>query len=215
MDVILLYLSAALGAVSVGTIVRIEWLRARAWWAPPWDASAELDYYQLAYLSGGPNRVIQTAVGLLTREGDLRVSRGGKLHRVAGAVSAGFPLEEAILAEVKTRKAGFPAVKLIGRVAAHPSVNGLGEALVRQGLLVDLSRLPGSRTALDLLRWIRLCTLGGMLVCLALMALFGSPPYVVGSLLVLGATWLLVKGYGRLYARRRGLVRTRAAGRIL
>jgi uncharacterized protein (TIGR04222 family) len=91
-DLIPLVLSVVLAVVittAVSTIKR-EHARVRAVNFRVHD----LGHYEIAYLAGGPRRVANTAIALLTKSDGLRVSRGGTLHAVAGA-RASHPVEEA------------------------------------------------------------------------------------------------------------------------
>ncbi|MFI7227266.1 hypothetical protein ACIBO5_28980 [Nonomuraea angiospora] len=86
------------------------------------------------------------AGGLVTtvsREGEIRVSRGGKLHHVRTAVSAGYPVE---------RRVGRPAVHVKREVAGSAEVAEIRDRLAGLGLLVDPQAVAGYRVCRDLLR---------------------------------------------------------------
>lgn len=88
MDLLLLLLALVLIAAVNGasSALRREHGRVRAVAANA--GPGELGHYELAYLAGGPRRVVNTAIALMARAGALRVSRGGTLHLVASAFSA-------------------------------------------------------------------------------------------------------------------------------
>ncbi|MBE1586961.1 hypothetical protein ACFPOI_00895 [Nonomuraea angiospora] len=95
------------------------------------------------------------AGGLVTtvsREGEIRVSRGGKLHHVRTAVSAGYPVERRVLAILAERRVGRPAVHVKREVAGSVEVAEIRDRLVGLGLLVDPQAVAGYRVCRDLLR---------------------------------------------------------------
>ncbi|MEV1169167.1 TIGR04222 domain-containing membrane protein, partial [Nonomuraea sp. NPDC049784] len=210
MDVVLALVSALLGAVTVGTVLTAELSRARARLRVGGLRDVELGYYDLAYLAGGPARVADTALGLLSREGEIRVTRGGKLHRVRGAVSAGYPVEQRVLAIMAGRSVGQPAVRVKREVAGSAEVAEIRDRLVGLGLLVDPQAVAGYRVCQDLLRWTPGIAVGGMVVNVIVMIIMGSPELSVASLLGFGASWLVAKKIRPLYARSRRVTLGRA-----
>jgi hypothetical protein len=86
--------------------------------------SPELDVYDLAYLAGGPDRVVDTAVVALVRGGQARVHSPGRLAAVGRA--RGHPVEAAVL----------DAVGATG----HRSVDVVRSQAVRDDRLRDVGR---------------------------------------------------------------------------
>jgi uncharacterized protein (TIGR04222 family) len=214
MDVVLIVLSGVLGTVTVSMILTVE---ARRLWTRLSLRGAkdpELGYYEAAYLSGGPVRVVDTALGLLTREGEIRVSKGGRLHQVSTATSAGYPVEDAILASVHKRS-GIPAVMLKRDVAASAPVKEIQYRLLDKGLLVT----PHGGGLFDrcesILRAVPPVTLAAIVVNVALMAFLGSSALMTAALLAFGANWLVAKRVSTLYQRDMPIMLSRAGRHYL
>ncbi|GAA3256851.1 TIGR04222 domain-containing membrane protein [Nonomuraea helvata] len=210
MDVVLALVSALLGAVTVGTVLTAELSLARARLRIGGLRDVELGYYDLAYLAGGPWRVADTVVGLLSREGEIRVSRGGKLHRVRTAVSAGHPVEQRLLEIMAARSVGRPAMRVKRELAGSAEVAEIRDRLVGLGLIVDPRAVAGYRVCRDLLRWIPAIAVGGAVVNVIVMIVMGSPELSVASLLGFGASWLVAKKLAPLYAGNRRVTLGRA-----
>ncbi|WP_326644779.1 TIGR04222 domain-containing membrane protein [Streptosporangium sp. NBC_01755] len=97
--------------------------------------------YELAYLAGGQRRVINTALGMLTRAGAIRVSRGGQVSLVAGAVPSSHPIEHSVTEALARRGGSAPVGELRHAVAGGQAVDGLRYRLLGLGLLVPESVL--------------------------------------------------------------------------
>ncbi|WP_283135494.1 TIGR04222 domain-containing membrane protein [Rhizohabitans arisaemae] len=98
-----------------------------------------LDHYELAYLAGGPGRVVDTAISVLSVNEIVRVSRG-QVTKVAGAQSrANHPIERAVL-DVLTyellvsRRFTGPA-RIRQGVANGPAMAKLATGLVNRELI--------------------------------------------------------------------------------
>ncbi|MFC7647730.1 TIGR04222 domain-containing membrane protein [Streptosporangium lutulentum] len=96
----------------------------------------EMTPYELAYLAGGPRRVINTALGMLARAGAIRVSRGGQISLVAGTRGSPDPVEHAILEALRARGGSGPAGELRRTVADGETMSGLRYRLLGMGLIV-------------------------------------------------------------------------------
>src|SRR5690606_10341788 len=121
------------------------------------DGRDELGTYELAYLAGGPMRVVNTGLAALVSEGRLRLSRGATLHRVDGA---GRPRDKGgrELRHTVGRHGGQRSVAEVRReVSPGPEVEAVRRRLVEMGLLAGDDGLTRVRRRLgDLLRWSRL-----------------------------------------------------------
>ena len=84
----------------------------------------ELDVYELAFLAGGPNRAVETAIVALVRAGRLRVHSPGQL--ATADLSRRHPVEGAVL----------DAVGPIG----HRSIDTICWRLVEDDRLLDIGR---------------------------------------------------------------------------
>ncbi|GAA3028936.1 TIGR04222 domain-containing membrane protein [Streptosporangium longisporum] len=105
--------------------------------------------YELAYLSGGPRRVINTAIGLLARAGVIRVSRGGLVSLVAGATPSPDPVEYALMEALHQRGGSVPLSDLRRAVSDGKALEGLRYRLLGLGLLVPESALDHARSLLN------------------------------------------------------------------
>lgn len=94
-----------------------------------------LSVHELAYLAGGPRRVVETAVARLLDLGRLRASRNGTVRVVAGA-TATDTVDRAVLGDAE-RYANRTISLLVDRVGRDESVRAVRTSLVNKGLLVD------------------------------------------------------------------------------
>ncbi|MEU5864573.1 MULTISPECIES: TIGR04222 domain-containing membrane protein [unclassified Nonomuraea] len=211
MDVILAWLAVLLGAVTVGTVLAAEVAHVRARLRLGGLRDVDLGHYELAYLAGGPVRVADTAIGLLAREGEVRVSRGGKLHRVSTAVTAGYPVEERLVAILAERRSP-PVVQVKRRLAESAEVAGIRGRLADLGLLVDSRSVPGFRVCRDVLKLIPTVAVVAAGADVVYMIVAQSPPLSVAALFGFGGSWLVARKIQSLYVRNRP-VRLGRAGR--
>jgi hypothetical protein len=94
--------------------------------------TARLDIYDMAFLAGGRERVIDTAVVVLVEAGRLRVHSPGELAMIEAF--RGHPVEAAVLDAVGTR--GHRSVDTIRwRLVDDDRINGLAAPLAAAGLL--------------------------------------------------------------------------------
>ena len=90
------------------------------------------DLYEIAYLAGGPRRVVETAVVALVENGRLRVDRAtGRLHVVDP--SRRHPVEAVVLDAVGPRGRSFGG--LVWRARSDPRLATVADGLARDGLL--------------------------------------------------------------------------------
>ncbi|GGS85560.1 TIGR04222 domain-containing membrane protein [Nonomuraea spiralis] len=211
MDVVLVWLAVLLGAVTVGTVLAAEVAHVRARVRLGGLRDVDLGHYELAYLAGGPVRVADSAIGLLAREGEIRVSRGGKIHRVSTAVTAGYPVEERLVAILAERRSS-PVVQVKRRLAVSAEVAGIRGRLAELGLLVDSRSVPGFRVCRDVLRLIPTVAVVAAGADVIYMIVAQSPPLSVAALFGFGGSWLVARQIRSLYVRNRP-VRLGRAGR--
>jgi hypothetical protein len=90
------------------------------------------DLYEIAYLAGGPRRVVETAVVALVENGRLRVDRAtGRLHVVDP--HRRHPVEAVVLDAVGPRGRSFGG--LVWRARSDPRLATVADGLARNGLL--------------------------------------------------------------------------------
>jgi hypothetical protein len=95
-------------------------------------ASPDLDVYDVAYLAGGPDRVVDTALVALVESGRVRVHAPGELAVVDPA--RGHPVEAAVMDAVGTQ--GHRSIDTIRwRLADDARIRDLGRTLSSAGLL--------------------------------------------------------------------------------
>ncbi len=96
------------------------------------DPRTLTDLYAIAFLSGGPQRVVDTALVALVESGRVRVHAPGELAAVA--LDRWHPVEAAVLDAVGTR--GHRSVDTIRwRSGDDARITGIGPALAADGLL--------------------------------------------------------------------------------
>lgn len=96
------------------------------------DAASRLDVYAIAFLSGGLQRAVDTALVALVESGRVRVHAPGELAAVEPARR--HPVEAAVLDAVGTR--GHRSVDTIRwRLSRDARLTGIGPALATDGLL--------------------------------------------------------------------------------
>lgn len=94
--------------------------------------TARTDLYDIAYLAGGPRRVVETAVVALVENGRLRVDRAtGRLHVVDP--HRRHPVEAVVLDAVGPRGRSFGG--LAWRARSDPRLATVADGLDRNGLL--------------------------------------------------------------------------------
>ncbi|ROV64789.1 TIGR04222 domain-containing membrane protein, partial [Streptomyces globisporus] len=96
------------------------------------------DVYEVAFLNGGPARVVDTALTALHADGRLAV--GGPGIVAVQRAQANDPVERAVLQELAAAPNGALHV-LREAVMRHPAVQEVGDGLAARGLLVPPHRL--------------------------------------------------------------------------
>ncbi|MEV1167163.1 TIGR04222 domain-containing membrane protein [Nonomuraea sp. NPDC049784] len=136
MDYVLLF--AAFGVVFLVNAAEqgVERERRRVSEAAPSGDGHHLSPYELAYLSGGPRRVINTALVVLATAGAIRVSRGSQVTPVHGAQPSPVQIEQAVLDTLAARPGGCRAGELRRELEGHPALAGLVSGLQARGLIV-------------------------------------------------------------------------------
>ncbi|GAA1736882.1 TIGR04222 domain-containing membrane protein [Nonomuraea bangladeshensis] len=119
---------------AVGAWVEAEIRRVAG--AEPGGRGHPLEPYELAYLTGGPRRAVNTALAVLATAGAVRVSRGSQVTAVDGAAPSPVPIEQAVLDALASRPGGHHAAELRWELAAHPALAALAAGLEARGLLV-------------------------------------------------------------------------------
>jgi uncharacterized protein (TIGR04222 family) len=126
------------------------------------ESARSLDIDEMAYLAGGPKRVVEAAVARLIEVEALRPSRRGTVQ-ATGTVVAQNAVDRAVLADASRR--GRRTVNLlVPAVSRTEAVTGVGNRLIDLGLLVapetakSLLRLGvvplGVVFAVGLVRWV-------------------------------------------------------------
>ncbi|WP_157985166.1 TIGR04222 domain-containing membrane protein [Lentzea terrae] len=116
-------------AVLVAIIVRV---RVRAGHSSQPVRSLDMD--ELAYLAGGPRRVVETALARLLTAGELRTSRRGTVQATA-ATSSLNPVDRAVITDSQ-RYTNRTVNLLIPAVAKDDAVTAIGRRLEEMGLVV-------------------------------------------------------------------------------
>jgi hypothetical protein len=94
--------------------------------------TARTDLYEIAYLAGGPRRMVETAVVALVENGRLRVDRAtGRLHVVDP--QGRHPVEAVVLDAVGPRGRSFGG--RAWRARSDPRLATVADGLARDGLL--------------------------------------------------------------------------------
>ncbi|MFE1819255.1 TIGR04222 domain-containing membrane protein [Streptomyces anulatus] len=136
MNVLALLATLAVVVSSVLLIVKAVAERSRR--PSPRPGVALHDLYEVAFLNGGPARVVDTALTALHADGRLAV--GGPGIVAAQRVQANDPVERAVFQELAAAPNGALHV-LREAVMRHPAVQEVGDGLAARGLLVPPHRL--------------------------------------------------------------------------
>jgi uncharacterized protein (TIGR04222 family) len=118
---------------------------------PQPEPPAVTDDVELGFLAGGPVNAVQVAVARLVQAGLVRVNRSGTLTATSPGGTSGAPLDDALLAELTGSRT---VTHLMRRPAVERVVDGLGEALVRRGLLVAPGRAVRARRLAPILLYV-------------------------------------------------------------
>jgi uncharacterized protein (TIGR04222 family) len=97
-----------------------------------------LEVYQAAYLAGGPNRVVETAIAGLALRDQILVARRWRLTAVHGATPFG-PVEAAVCHELTLTPTASQG-RVLSRLRRHPSVEAIADQVRSRGLLLAPAR---------------------------------------------------------------------------
>jgi|GEM_PF-3696398 len=188
MELSLLVIACVVGLVILSTALTVRREHRRVRSALVGHYGGPLSPYELAYLSGGPRRVINTALGLLVRAGAIQVSRGGQVTLVAGAKPSPEPIEYAVMEALHLRGGSAPVGEVQRAVAEGQSVEGLRYRLLGLGLLVPEGALDHAQALLNRLQIaliIEAVVVAGILLAGATGGL-GTVALLVGTVSVVG-----------------------------
>ncbi|MFI9594214.1 TIGR04222 domain-containing membrane protein [Nonomuraea sp. NPDC052265] len=187
MDLFLLIFAVALTATAAVTVLAVRREHAAIRGAAVEPRPHDLGPYELAFLAGGARRVADTAVGLLAASGAVRVSRDGRVHRVAGARSTGEPVEDAVLDEVERAPGGWAST--IGqRVSQGETLDELRYRLGRIGAIHPTGSFTQVDRLIVRLRVLAVLALAGAVVEALSVAVEGTSPLPLAALGVLAGT---------------------------
>ncbi|MBB5958331.1 uncharacterized protein (TIGR04222 family) [Saccharothrix tamanrassetensis] len=133
--------------------------------------------YDIAFLTGGPRRVVETSVASLIDSGALRPARDGAV-RVVGTPVSDDPVDQAVLTDA-TRYRYRTLALLFTSVSEQDAPRAVGDRLVEQGYLV------APRTAK---RWLR-----RSVVPMALLGAVGVVRWVNGLAIGAPVGWLTLQ----------------------
>ncbi|MGN9846933.1 TIGR04222 domain-containing membrane protein [Nonomuraea sp. H19] len=132
---------------------RSDRARLRAGEQGRWGEAHQLSPYELAYLAGGPRRVINTALSMLVTVGAVRVSRGSQITAVRGAPSSA-PIEQAVLDVLTASQVGYwTASQLRRTLETHAAIASLVHELEARGLMASEQALGAAWRWLGWLRF--------------------------------------------------------------
>lgn len=162
----------------------VERERRRVAEAAPSGNAHHLSPYELAYLSGGPRRVINTALAVLATAGAVRVSRGSQVTPVHGARPSPVPIEQAVLDTLAARPGGYRAGELRRELETHPALAALAGGLLSRGLIVPEEAYGPARRRRNVLKGVVGLAVGYLVLLFALDAagLAGDEPVIIGAL---------------------------------
>ncbi|KFK87321.1 hypothetical protein IX27_22695 [Streptomyces sp. JS01] len=133
-----LALLATLAVVVSSVLLVVKAVVERSRRPSPGSGVALHDLYEVAFLNGGPARVVDTALTALHADGRLVV--GGPGIVAVQRAQANDPVERAVLQELAAAPNGALHV-LREAVMRHPAVQEVGDGLAARGLLVAPHRL--------------------------------------------------------------------------
>lgn len=187
-------------AVLVAIVVR---MRVRAGHSTQPVRSLDID--ELAYLAGGPRRVVETAIARLLAAGELRTSRRGTVQATTSTQSKN-PVDRAIVTDSQ-RYTNRTVNLMVPAMASDDAVTSIGRRLEDMGLVVNpdvaKSTLRKGSIALWVLlvigfaRWINGIAIGADIGWLSLQLVIVTPVLIY------------------LVSRRGKLVRTTKGDRVL
>ncbi|WP_098027258.1 TIGR04222 domain-containing membrane protein, partial [Streptomyces sp. st115] len=129
---------ATLGVVVSSVLLVVKAVAERSRRPAPGPGVALHDLYEVAFLNGGPARVVDTALASLHADGRLAV--GGPGIVAVQRAQANDPVERAVFQELAAAPSGALHV-LREAVMRHPAVQEVGDGLAARGLLVPPHRI--------------------------------------------------------------------------
>ncbi|XVV05800.1 TIGR04222 domain-containing membrane protein [Actinosynnema sp. CA-248983] len=124
-----LYWIALAASLAFAIVVRVR-LRGKRHSAP----AGALSLYDIAYLTGGPRRVVETSVAVLIESGKLRPARDGAV-RVVGEPVADDTVDQAVLSDAARYRHRTLSL-LFTAVSEQDAPRGFGRLLAGQGYLL-------------------------------------------------------------------------------
>ncbi|WP_066371590.1 TIGR04222 domain-containing membrane protein [Herbidospora mongoliensis] len=212
MGSLLLFISAILATVLVSRQARRVKKEQRRVKFGGHPIQHSLDPYSLAFLAGGPRRVVNTAVAVLVSQGRVRISRDGTVTAVRGMSGAPAERVEQEVLDLAAGVNGRPLADIRRTVAVGPALTGIDYGLRGQGLVVADSALNSARRANTRLRW--LIAIPGLLVPVSIVTMaLGWFDFVVWNVLTLVLsllTWIIAMASAAGNAKENRSVLTQA-----
>ncbi|GAB1821252.1 TIGR04222 domain-containing membrane protein [Herbidospora sp. RD11066] len=175
------------------------------------------DSYSLAFLAGGPRRVVNTAIAVLVSQSRVRISRDGTVTAVRGMSGAPAERVEQEVLDLAAGANGRSLADIRRTVAVGPALTGIDYGLRGQGLVVADSALNSARRANTKLRW--LIAIPALLVPVSIVTLaLGWFDFVVWNVLTLVLsllTWIIAMAVASSNARENHSVLTQAGHEVL
>ncbi|TYB62697.1 TIGR04222 domain-containing membrane protein [Nonomuraea sp. PA05] len=185
MDLFLLIVSVVVAAYAAVTTSAIQRAHIAIRDSATGTRYRDLDHYELAYLVGGPRRVADTAIAVLAARSDIRVSRGGQVHKVATSTLADKPIEQSVLGRV-AEHSGLPVASLRAEVMRSLTMQRMGEHLTAEGLLLPDSEFVQVRRLSLRLRVLSVPAYAGFAIEGLTLALTPSLHALLATLVFLG-----------------------------
>ncbi|OLF15549.1 TIGR04222 domain-containing membrane protein [Actinophytocola xanthii] len=134
-------------ALGVAVVLAARWAARRP---PKPDAPPRVDEFDLAFLAGGPDRMVRTAVAELVRTGRLRVNRAGRLSATTDE-DPSHPLESLVLRHVGG--GGTNAQAVVRACVASDAIRETSDRLTASGLLTSPAAAKRARWLAPLGLW--------------------------------------------------------------
>ncbi|WP_246555831.1 TIGR04222 domain-containing membrane protein [Nonomuraea jabiensis] len=214
MGLIMLTCSAALVPLVVATAIALGRELAAVHAAVSGFRPRELGPYELAYLDGGMRNAVDTVIAELARTGRIRVSRGGRVHRVRPASTPSDPLEKQVLRFVNSRYG--TAMVDVKHVTSVTVMDAIGHRLVEMGMIYRVDAFDRAHRWFDILSVLFWTGFMGILVMLFTMLAMNLPwelPMLAVGIIVITLTIARIALWR--YGRRLGVTCTPAGQETL
>ncbi|HUQ54142.1 TIGR04222 domain-containing membrane protein [Lentzea sp.] len=182
-------------AVLVAIVVRV---RARAGRGDQPVRSLDMD--ELAYLAGGPKRVVETSLARLLTAGELRTSRRGTVQATS-TTEPRNPVDRAVIADSQ-RYMNRTVSLMIPAVAQDEVVTSIGRRLQDMGLVADPSAVKSALRKGSLALWVLLAI--GVVRWVNGIAIDAPVGWLTVQLVITGLLILLVTRRGKHVRTGRG-----------